>query len=325
MLNPSAFETRTALEGYSIRQANAADAFIAEEVFPSVIVSKDLVKLWQYGTENLKSYDTRKDDMAEADEGDYTAFATSKTPVPHKTAQRWNPAEAKNFDGPVSNVEQDAADICVERLLLAREVLMATKALTTANYPAALTATLSTGSTWLDALGDPEGNSATARKECFIACGREPNAAAMSWTTFNALRAAPYIIDRTKYTSPMMSADVFKGLLAGWLGVGEINISKARKKTAVEGNSTQTISDVWGDEILFYVKDPGQSLKKMSYGITVMRNRLWARSEPIPGLGGGDGPIMRLQMGWNYVQEPAAVVSSSDADFTAGYLLTNVI
>jgi hypothetical protein len=325
MLNPSSFETRTALEGYSIRQANALDAFIAEEVFPSVIVSKEQVKLYQYGTENLKSYDTRKDDQAEADEGDYTVFATSKTPQPHKASQRWNPADAKDFDGPVSNVEQDAADICVERLLLAREVLMATKALTTSNYPSALTATLGAGSTWLDAAGDPEGNSATARAAVFTACGKEPNAAAMSWTTFNALRAAPYIIDRTKFTSPMMSVDVFKGLLAGWLGVGEINICKARKKTAVEGNSTQTISDVWGDEILFYVKDPGQTLKKMAYGITVMRNRLWTRSAPISHTGGGDGEIMKLTMGWNYVQEPAAVVSSADTDFIAGYLLTNTI
>lgn len=325
MINPSAFETRNAIEAYSIKQVNAMDGYIAEEVFPSVIVSKETVKLYQYDTSNLKYVDTRKDDEAEADEVEYSVFATDKTPVAHKLAQTYNPANAKDFDSPVANVEQDAADNVLDRLMLAREVLMAAKALATGNYPAALTATLSAGSTWLDAGGDPEGNSATARGAVFNSCGKEPNAAALSWTTFNALRASAYIIDRTKYTSAVIPVDVFKEMLKGWLGVEHLHICKARKKTAVEGNATQTISDVWGDEILYYVKDPGQSLKKMAYGITVMRNRLWSYSTPLVTRGGGDGRIMRLEMGWNYVQEPACVVSSSDTDFAAGYLLKNVI
>lgn len=325
MLNPSAFETRTALEQFTIRNTQDKTDFIAEEVFPSVIVSKEQVKLYQYDTSNLKYVNAIKDDAAEADEVDYSVFATNKTPLPHKLAMRWNPADAKDYDAPVAQVEQDAALIVLEKLMLNREVEAATKATTAANYPASLTATLSAGSTWLDTAGDPEGNSSTARSAVRLSCGREPNAAAMSWTTFNAIRAAPYFVDRMKYTNASVSEEGFLTMLKSWMGVQYLHIGRARKITAVEGNATQTISDVWDDSILFYVKNPAPTLRTMAYGVTIMRNRLWTYSTPLPLVGGGDGRFQRLEMGWNYVQEPACVVSSSDTDFAAGYLLKNVI
>lgn len=324
-LNPTLFQTTTPLENFSIRAANEMSGYIADEVFTPVIVSKTAIKVYQYDISQIRSRDSRKDSKAEADLIDYGVFTTDRTPLLNKFAAEYDPADTANFDAPVAQLQQDAALTIMDSLMLAKEVQMATKALTTTNYPSALTSTLATDATWLVVGGDPEGNAATARNAVFNACLKAPNAAALSYTTFNALRAAPYFIDRMKYTSASVTEDGFMSMLKAWLGVEYLHISKAKKTTAVEGNATQTIADVWGDEILFYVKSPGQQLRTMRYGANYVRNQLYSFNYQVNERGSGDGRIQRLEMGWWYSLEAGAVVSSSDTDFTAGYLLKNVI
>lgn len=324
-LDPSLFQTTTPLENFSIRASNDMSGYIADEVFTPVIVNKTAIKVYQYDVSQFRARSSVKASGAEADLVDYAVFTRDRTPLLNKFAAEYDPADTQNFDAPVAQLAQDAALIVMDSLMLSREIQMATKALTTTNYPSALTATLAAGSTWLDSGGDPEGNAATARAAVFNSCMKAPNAAAMSWTTFEKLRAAPYFIDRMKYTSASVTEDGFKSMLKSWLGVESLSICKAKKTTAVEGNATQTIADVWGDEILFYVKSPGQSLRTMSYGRNYLRNQLYTYQYQVNERGSGDGRIQRLEMGWWYSLEAGAVVSSSDSDFSAGYLLVNVV
>lgn len=324
-LNPSLFQTTTPLQDFSIRAANDMSGYIADEVFTPVIVSKTAIKVYQYDLSQIRQRDSRKASGAEADLVDYAVFTTDRTPVLNKFAAEYDPADTQNFDAPVAQLQQDAALIVMDSLMLSKEVQMATKALTATNYPAALTSTLSAGSTWLDSGGDPEGNSATARSAVFNACLKPVNAAAMSYTTFNAIRAAPYFVDRMKFTQASVTEDGFKAMLKAWLGVEHLHICMAKKTTAVEGNATQTVTDVWDDSILFYVKSPGQSLRSMRYGASYIRNQLYTFQYQVNERGSGDGRIQRLEMGWWYSLEAGAVVSSSDTDFTGGYLLKNVI
>lgn len=324
-LDPSLFQTTTPLESFSIRAANEMSGYIADEVFTPVIVSKTAIKVYQYDISQIRSRSSLKDSKAEADLVDYGVFTRDRTPLLNKFAAEYDPADTHNFDAPVAQLAQDAALIVMDSLMLSKEVQMATAALTSTNYPAALTSTLGAGSTWLDTAADPEGNSATARSAVFNSCLKSPNAAAMSWTTFEALRAAPYFVERMKYTNAAVSSDGFYNFLKSWMGVDFLHICKAKKTTAVEGNSTQTISDVWDDSVLFYVKSPGQSLRTMRYGANYVRNQLYTYSYQVNERGSGDGRIQRLEMGWWYSLEAGAVVSSSDSDFSAGYLLKNVI
>ena len=325
MLNPSSFVTRTALENFSIRAANEMTDFIADEVFSPVIVSKESVKVYQYDASNFRVLDPRKSSKAAADKLDYSVFTTDRTAVLHKLAADIDPADADQFDAVVANLQQDAALSIMEGLMLAKEVEAVTLATTSTNYPAALTSTLAAGATWLVAGGDPEGNSATARAAVKTACGKAPNAAAMSWTTFEALRAAPYFIDRMKYTNGSVTLDGFESMLKAWLGVQYLHICKAQKNTNLEGNATQSLSDVWDDSVLFYVKNPATSPKTMRYGANYVYNNLYTHQYEDHSRGSGKGRIQVLEMGWSYVLAAGAVVSSSDTDFTAGYLLKNVI
>ena len=324
-LNVASFKTRNAIEGHSLRYANERTEFIADDIFPPVMIEKAEVKVYQYDTSNMRYVDTQKDSKAEADLVDYGAFTVNRTARLHKLAGEIDPADEREFDPAVADISMDMAETIMERLLIAKEIAASTLVETTGNYPSALTATLTAGSTWLDAAGDPETNSATARSAVKGLCGKAPNAAAMSWDTFDKLRAAPYFIDRMKYTSGSITGEAFKTMLAAWMGVQSISVGGGLKNTNLESNATQTLSNIWADGILFYVKNPSPSKRVVRYGANYIRNQLYTHKYQVEERGSGDGRIQRLEMGWWYVLQPSCVVSSSNDDFTAGYYLDNVV
>jgi hypothetical protein len=264
--------------------------------------------------------ETQKDSRAEADMVDYSGFYTDRTAALHKLKAPIDPADEQDFDQPLANLRADAEDILLEKLMLKRESLMTTAALTAANYPAALTSTLAAGSTWLDANGDVEGNSATAASAIYTSCGKAPNAAAMSWTTFRKIIAAPSIVDRIKYGMPQAAQEE---VIRNLMGVQFLHICKARYNSANEG-AADVIADVWDDSVLYYVKNSSPTPKQMRFGAQYIRTQLYSREYEAPQLG-SDKPIIMKEMGLWYLLAAGGVVSSSDGDFIAGYLLKNAV
>ncbi len=322
-LDVSSFKTRNALEGHSLRYANERTEYCADDIFSPVMVDKTQFKVYQYDTSNFRAVETAKDSKAEADLVDYGGFTRDRTALLHKLAGEVDPADEKDFDPAVADISTDMAETIMDRLLIAKEILAATAVETTGNYPSDLTASLT--NTWLVAAGDPEGDAATARTAVKARCGRAPNAAQMSWDTFDKLRSAPYFVDRMKYTSAAAPGDQFKSLLAAWLGVKEVIIGGALKNTNVESNATQTLSNVWADGILFFVKNTSPSKRVVRYGAQYIRNTLYSHRYQVNERGSGDGRIQRIELGWWYLLAASCVVSSSDNDYTAGYYLDNVV
>lgn len=324
-INPALFKTTTALEDFSIKAMNEATDYIADEVFSPVIVSKEAVKVYQYDTSNFRVSDSRKASSSEADSIDYGVFATNRTCLLHKLRGEYDPADVEQFDTVVSNLEQDVAATIMDRLLLYREIEAATKATTAGNYPSTLTATLAADATWLVAGGDPFGSSSTARAAVKTSCSKAPNAAALSWTTFEKLRGSPLFLDTMKYTKASVSEAEFEALLRNWLGVQSLHICRAQKNTNIESAASQVLTDVWDDSVLFYVKNTSTSARVMRYGANYTFNQLYTFKSEDPKRGSGKGRIQTLEMGMSYVLDAGAVVSSSDTDFSAGYLLKNVV
>lgn len=320
-LPASSFVTRSPLESLSIRYSNDLTGFIADKLFPPVIQAKRSFKVWQSDTSNLRARIANKANDAAADVLDYGGFYSNRDTVPHKLAFKWDPADEKDFDRPVQDIENEGAMAITEALMVAREVEAATLATTSTNYPSDLTATLGADATWLVAGGDPAVDSKTARLAVRARCGREANAVAMSATGFANLQQSPALKDQLKYTS---SGSIPLEMLKNVLLVDEIFVGKAIKNTNLEGNATQTLSDVWDDSAVFFVYDPSPRLKKVCYGQGYMRNQLYSHRWQLEERGSGDGRIQMLEMGWTYIQAAGAVVSSSDGDFAAGYLLKNI-
>lgn len=322
MLNPSDFITRNATEAFSIRYGNDQTDYIADMLFPpSPETDKDLIKVWQYDTSQYRPSAVKKGSKAVADRVDYSGFYTNRTLELRKLAGEIDPSDIRNFDAVVNSVQEDMASTIMDRLLIAKEVEASTLATTSGNYPAALTSALAANATWAVAGGDPEADSQTARVAVKNQCGKMANALAMSWTSWEYLKNNPALKDRVKYTSGQsLTEDQVKNLL----GVQYLFIGKAQQNTNVEGNATQSLSDIWNDSAIFFVYDPTPRKKKVCYGVQPIHNRLYSYQYEEPQRGSEDGRIKVLELGWRYTLAAGAVISSSDTDFAAGYLLRNV-
>lgn len=327
MINPASFKTTDPLVDFSIRASNEMGGLIADDLFPPVIVTKEAFKIYQYDTSQFRVRDARKSSKAEADSVDYGVFTRSATAVLHKLKGGWDPNDAAQFDAAVANLEQDAALLVVESLMLFKETEAATLATTSTNYASANTASLGAGATWIVAGGDPLTNIATARAAVRLSSSKNPNAAAMSQTTYNALRASPVFLDMMKYSGSFVSPtdEQFTALLKGWLQVQYLSIGQALKNTNLEGNATQTLSDVWDDSIVFYVKNDAASPKVMRYGANYLWDTMYTHKWQDEAVGGPKGRYQHLEMGLSYILASAAVVADGNNDFAAGYLLQNVI
>lgn len=323
-INPSEFKTRTALEQLTLKIMNDRKDFVADEVFTPVYTpEKDIFKVYQYDGRELRDVDTASDSKSSAAKVDYGVFARDRNTTLHKLGIDIDPRDEKVFDGAVADVSSDAAEALASHLLIRRERAFVTLATTAANYPASLTKSLVDASTRLtDAGGDIEAEAEVAHTAIRTACGKAPNAACLSWTGLQKLRRSPSVVARVKYAGEgnrRASEEVIRELL----GVDELVISKAVYNTAAEG-AARSMSDIWGDDLLFFVKDSSPRKKSMRYGAFYVRNEMYTYRAPDPKRGSGDGRIEELEMGWEWLLAPGAVVSSSDDDFIAGYLLKNI-
>lgn len=321
MLNPNDFITRNAVESTSIRYGNELKDFIADYVFPPMPVGKELVKLWQYDTSNMRRRVTKKTSKSKADTLDFSGFYTSITLQLHKLQGDVDPSDEVNFDSVVADVTEETGMQIMEALMIDKEVEAATLATTATNYPADLTSTLAANATWIVEGGDPEANAKTARGAVKARCGKAANALVLSWTGLENAKQSPALKDRLKYTSGQsISEEQLKNLF----GVQHLFVGAAQQNANLEGNATQTLTDIWDDSALFFVYDPSPRRKKVSYGVQPIFNQIYSHQYEDNTRGSGKGRIKVLEMGWNYKVAPGAVVSSSDTDFAAGYLLKNI-
>ncbi len=218
----------------------------------------------------------------------------------------------------------DAATNIMSRIMIRMERKMTGLVLDSTNYPATLTATLAAGLTWLDAAGDPQLNSTTAINAVKLACGRKPNAIAMSGTTYRLLQNSPAFKERIKYTNAGLVAD---SAMLAYFGVKTLHICDATYNTTAVNSATAStpLSDIWDDSVLYFVREPNPALRTMSFGHTWVRKNFYSYEYLDETRGGPDGRIQRLEQGLEYEQVAGFVVSSSDGDFAAGYLLKNVV
>lgn len=322
-IETSQFKTRTPMENLSLRLINDKTDFVADRIFTPVYTDeKDIFQVYQYDARHMRNISSLSTSKAEANRVDYGVFRRDRTSSIYKLKADVDPRDAATFDSAVADVRVDAADTIWSHLMIEREVLATTLATTAANYPAALTRTLVDGtSTFTAAGGNVESEVALAHAAVRTSCGKSPNAACISKTGFDRIKAAPSVVERLKYTNGTKATEE---QVANLLGVQELIIAGAAQNTAAE-NAAGVLADIWPDDILFFVKNPSPSKRQMRYGAWYVRNEIWTHEAVDNRRGSGDGRISELEMGWEYVLAPGAVVSASDDDFIAGYLLKNII
>lgn len=317
----SQFRTTSAIEDFSLRAANEMQDFIADEVFTPAYIPKAQFKFYQYDLSNYREVNTQKSSKAEADKVDYGAFTTSGKAELHKLAVEIDPQDERDADAAVADLETDGALTIMERLMIRRERLMAAIVGTAANYNSGLTTSLTSGFKWSDPGGDPESDVVTGKKAVKSICGRLPNAMALSWSAWLSLSQSAALKDRVKYTSGQsLTVEQVKNLLQ----LDFLHICKAQYNANLEGNATQTLSDIWSNYALLYVKDPSQRLRTVCYGRQFIVNEYNVYEYEDVKRGGPEGRIKVMEGQLEYVLKTTTVDAQSTAKIGAGYLVQNI-
>ena len=322
MFDISSFKTTSALADFSLRAANEMQDFVADDVFTPATIKQAQFKYYQYDLSNYREVETQKSSKSAADKVDYGAFTTSSKAELHKLAIDIDPADERDADAAVADLEQDGALTVMERLMIRRERIMASLVSTSGNYASGLTSTLGSGLKWSDAGGDPESDIVTAKKAVKGICGRIPNALALSWSAWLSLSQSAALKDRIKYTSGQsLTIEQVKNLL----GLDYLHICKAQYNANLEGNATQSLSDIWGTYGLIYVKDPSQKKRTVCFGRNFMVNQFSTFMYEDQERGGPEGRIKVLESSWEYIMKYTTVDSQSSGKIGAGYLLQGII
>lgn len=318
-LNPASFKTTDARDDLSIRYANAQDKYAALSIFPVHAVLKNVGKFYSYSKDNLRVRSLEAPHGSEAQSSGYSVSSRNFSCIPHAHKSLVLNADARDFDRPIADLDNEAVMQNMDALLLELEADMYTKVSTTANYPAALVSTLVDSSTrWSDANGDPLEDVRAIREAVFVACGKRPNKMALSGKGLETLKLNAAVVERVKHTGLAVTPQI----LATLLELESIVVSDVIKNSAIEG-AADSLAAVWGDEALVFYQDPGARLKSMTFGKCFMVSQLGNVVIDAPELGRKEGAHF-LESSWEYDLEFCATVSSSDGDAVAGGLIDNI-
>lgn len=187
------------LTDISIKYANPAAAFVAEQLFPTVQVDKRTGFYFTYDKSNLRNVDSLRTGKSRSNEIDY---GLSKTPygplLEHSLSAFIENDLLSQADDPL-DPRTDATETVTERMLLEKEIDLATTMSDTAIVTQ--NTTLAGTDQWSDFdNSDPFDDISTAVAEVKSNSLIAPNTLVLSWSVWNKLRNHPDLIDRVKYS-----------------------------------------------------------------------------------------------------------------------------
>lgn len=243
---------------------------VGERLFPSVAVRKQSDKYYVFGG---------REGWALPVGGDVRAPASIAREVPglalsldsyfakeHALQIPITDEERENADSPLSP-ERDGTDLVTAQVMLQREVSMKTLATTAANYPAALTTTLSGTAQWSDYVNsDPIKDIKTGKRAINAKIFLDPNTVVLPYEVMSQLEDHPDFIERIKYSERgVMTAEI----IAAVIGIPNVIVPGLGQNTANPGQAA-SLGYLWGkDVILAYVPDrPGMRIPAYGYEFT---------------------------------------------------------
>ncbi len=297
--------------------AYSQDEYVLDQVFPTVQVQKesDTLIRWTKG-------DFFRDEAravapgALAPRGGFTLdTALTYTTVCNKFAWAVPDRVLENMDTPVRAMV-DATKLAMDKVLLRREILIATLLSTAANWSATYgafngTMAIAGGSEWNTVNGVPIDDVQIARWAVRQTIGRRANTLVISEETFDALCNNAQIIARVRNTIVDRPVDLNLAALQTALRIPRIIVCSAIRNTAAEG-VTPVLAPILGDVAWIGYVAPSPSLISPSAGY------VFRKSAPATRTWREDG---REQDVVEASENIAVSVTAGDA----GFLITNTL
>lgn len=236
--------------------------YIAESALPMLSVKQKSGIIGAYGSNHLRAVDDLIGGQAEA---------RRVTPIDRSLSNVYSifshALEGLVTQDDYDNVEEPFDAEADETLGLTSLILTnKERSLASTLFSTSVITQTSTPSTKYDvyASSDPLADFKTARNTILNNSGVSPNAAIMSRLVYNALSYHPAILDVLGFKYNQVGL-LSEGDIKKALGVEELLIADAPYNAAKEGQA-ESIQQIWGDSILFYVKPASPSKYQMSLG-----------------------------------------------------------
>lgn len=250
-----------ALSNVSIKYTN--ESFIADLIFPMVKVAKQTGKFYVYDKSNLRVDKTARAAGSGANEIDIGMAPRGTFSCDDHALKGFVADEIQDQADAALNPLVDETENITEKMLLDREVTLATKLADTAQITQNVT--LSGTAQWSDySNSDPIGDVRTARTTIHTNTFKKPNTMFMAKTVFDMLMDHPAIIERIKYSQlGVVTAE----LMARVFQVDKVLVGEAGNNTAAEGQ-TDVLAYVWGKHAWLAYISPVIRLKMLTLGVT---------------------------------------------------------
>ena len=247
-----------ALSNVSVMYKNAD--LMGEKIFPVITVQKDTDTYFIYGKQNLRLYNDLRAPGTIGERFEWTvATSTSYALVEHSLYDQLIDEVRDNADDPI-RYDSDSVEMVTEALLLRIEADVATFANSGSYYAATNSSTPTTG--WDVSTSDPIGDVDSAKDAVRQLIFRKPNTMVVSEAVHKVLRTHPKLLDLFKYTAGgTVTVDQIKSALE----IKNYIVYGAGKISSAEGQTTETIAQLWGKNvaILYVAENPG--LKQLSF------------------------------------------------------------
>ncbi len=264
------------------------ETYIADQVFPQVLVEKQVDIIPQYDRDMwLRSQAAIRapGTVARRSGWDVTTSDTYKC-LNYALGHAITVEEAANADGPF-NLDRDTTAWLTEQILLVREVLFAATAMVAAswtNNPVAGVDFIQ----WTDyANSNPIVDVRNWRRTVRQLIARAPNVACMGEIVFDTLIDHPNVLDRIRgAASPGSPAIADNNLLAQLFRLDKVVVANALQVTSAEGAAAETRADIVDDDFLLVYVPSTPSLMVPAAGYSF----IWRAAS-----GGGDRFMRRYE------------------------------
>jgi hypothetical protein len=240
------------------------NAFVGENLFPTVTVAKQTAKYYIFGREAwvAETSDHRAPGTEANEIPGFTASLDTFYCAEHALQMAVTDEEREMVDSQFVP-DRDATNLLTSKILLGREVAMQGLVSVAANYATGLSTTFSEGTTqWNDYTGSshPITNIRTGMRAVHRKIFMEPNLAIIPYLVMSYLEDHPDIIERIKYSE---RAILTPEIIAAVFGIQRVIVPGVGVGTAAPGalGDAVSVGYLWSDDVILAWVPPAAGLK----------------------------------------------------------------
>jgi len=264
------------LSNLSVKFANDASAYIADQIFTGLPVAKESDAYYIFGKDSLRLEESIRANGAKANEVTYELSTSTYTLNRHSLKELVTDRERENADEGL-DPDISAMENVTEKILLRKEKIASTLLMTTTAGGSSHSLTSTLGWTDLTTISDPIGDVQTATTVIQQSSAKLPNTLVFGYDAFSGLRNHPNILERIKYSERgVVTVDLLKAVF----DIDKILIGNAIENTAAEGDP-DTLGYVWANHAWVGYVNPQAGLRRVSAGYNFFKKeknlKVWVK------------------------------------------------